>query len=230
MIVERVELGTRCIPYEEAWARQRRIHERVSRGETPGRMLLLEHSAVYTAGKLSARDELPADPGGTPVVTTDRGGKVTWHGPGQLVGYPIVPLPANRDVVAFVRALESLLIDVAQALGVHARTVRGRTGVWSMGGDAKVAAIGLRVSRATSMHGFALNCCNDLAPFERFVPCGIRDAGVTSLSLLAGRRITPLDAAAIVERLVAERGLPSPAVATRVHDGESLMEREVTRA
>jgi lipoyl(octanoyl) transferase len=184
-------------------------------------MVLCEHEPVFTAGKRTAPDERPAD--GTPVVDVDRGGKLTWHGPGQLTGYPIVrlpegpkgaptePDPARReggvaavrwgtDVVAFVRDLEALLIDVAAAFGVEGERVEGRSGVWvrtPLGHD-KIGAIGLRVQDGVTMHGFALNCSNDLAPYARFVPCGIRDAGVTTLSALTGRRIEPAEAADLV--------------------------------
>jgi lipoyl(octanoyl) transferase len=199
-------LGT--IDYRAAWDEQRRVHAAVVAGEAPDTVLLLEHPTVYTAGKLTRPADRPAD--GTPVVETDRGGKITWHGPGQLVGYPIVRLPADggrpRDVVAFVRRMEQLLIDACAELGLTTTRVRGggRTGVWAPAGargpERKVAAIGIRVARGVSMHGFALNCDPDLSFFDRIVPCGIRDAGVTSLSTELGRPVTYADALPVIER------------------------------
>lgn len=178
------------VEYRRAWEIQREVHADVVAGRRPDTLLLLEHEAVYTAGKLTADHERPRD--GAPVVDIDRGGKITWHGPHQLVGYPIVRLPAPIDVVGFVRALERALIGVCAAFGVRTVPVEGRSGVWSLDPareDRKVAAIGMRVSRRTTMHGFALNCANDLSWARNVIPCGIDDAGVTSLSELAGRRI-----------------------------------------
>ena len=155
-------------------------------------LLLLEHPAVYTAGKRTEPGERPVD--GTPVVDTDRGGKITWHGPGQLVGYPIVGLAMPLDVVNFVRRLEDALITVCAGVGLATGRVLGRSGVWVPGNDGeparKIAAIGIRVARATTQHGFALNCDCDLAAFSSIVPCGISDAGVTSLTAELGRRVT----------------------------------------
>jgi lipoyl(octanoyl) transferase len=161
-------------------------------------LILCEHEAVYTAGKRTSPDERPED--GTPVVDVDRGGKITWHGPGQLTGYPILRLPDRHEVVAFVRDLEAMMIDVAAHFGVTGERVEGRSGVWARtpSGWDKIGAIGLRVEQGVTMHGFALNCSNDLAPYDRIVACGIRDAGVTTLSALAGRAITPADAAPVV--------------------------------
>lgn len=186
------QLGT--IDYEAAWELQREIADaRVAGG--PDTLLLLQHPAVYTAGKRTEPHERPVD--GTPVVDTDRGGKITWHGPGQLVGYPIIGLTEPLDVVNFVRRLEEALITVCADLGLQTGRVEGRSGVWVPGDGLrparKVGAIGIRVSRATTLHGFALNCDCDLSAFSSIVPCGIADAGVTSLTAELGRRITVED-------------------------------------
>lgn len=176
------------IDYRAAWQLQRDLADaRVGGG--PDTLLLLEHPPVYTAGRRTEPHERPVD--GTPVVYTDRGGKITWHGPGQLVGYPIIGLAEPLDVVNYVRRLEESLIKVCTDLGLDAGRVDGRSGVWIPGRPArKVAAIGVRVSRATTLHGFALNCDCDLAAFTAIVPCGISDAGVTSLSAELGRTVT----------------------------------------
>jgi lipoyl(octanoyl) transferase len=180
------------VPYEEAWAEQRRLLGARADGEIADTVLLLEHPPVYTAGKRTEPWERPFD--GTPVVDVDRGGKITWHGPGQLVGYPIMKLAEPVDVVAYVRRLEAVLIDVCAEVGLTAGRIEGRSGVWvpadGRGPDRKVAAIGIRVSRGVTMHGFALNCDPDLTWFDRIVPCGIADAGVTSLSRELGRDVT----------------------------------------
>jgi lipoyl(octanoyl) transferase len=178
------------LDYRTAWRLQREVADArlAGAGDT---LLLLEHPPVYTAGRRTLAHERPAD--GTPVVDTDRGGKITWHGPGQLVGYPIIGLTEPLDVVSFVRRLEESLINVCNDLGMATGRVEGRSGVWLPAGAGrparKVAAIGVRVSRATTLHGFALNCDCDLAAFERIVPCGITDAGVTSITAELGRRI-----------------------------------------
>jgi lipoyl(octanoyl) transferase len=185
------------VRYEDAWQHQRDLHEAVVAGDAPDTVLLLEHPPVFTAGKRTEPSERPFD--GTPVVDVDRGGKITWHGPGQLVGYPIVRLPRPLDVVAYVRAMEQMLIDVCAELGVGATRVDGRTGVWLRGPDRKLAAIGVRVRRVVAMHGFALNCDPDLSWFDRIVPCGIADAGVTSLSRELGRDVTVAEVLPIVE-------------------------------
>lgn len=192
-------LAPAVVPYAEGWERQRSIHADVVSG-SPDTLLLLEHEAVFTAGARTEPSERPTD--GTPVIDVDRGGKITWHGPGQLVGYPIVRLPEPVDVVSHVRRLERVLIAAVADLGVTARQVAGRSGVWvsADGRDAKIAAIGVRVQRGVTMHGFALNCDNDLAPFDRIVPCGISDAGVASLTTVLGRRISP---AAVVDTVAA---------------------------
>jgi lipoyl(octanoyl) transferase len=181
-------LGT--VDYRVAWRLQRELADARMAGGTDA-LLLLEHPAVYTAGRRTSADELPTD--GTPVIETDRGGKITWHGPGQLVGYPIVRLAEPLDVVNYVRRIEESLIKVCTGLGLAVGRVDGRSGVWLPAGGGrparKIAAIGVRVSRATTLHGFALNCDCDLNAFERIVPCGITDAGVTSISAELGRRV-----------------------------------------
>ena len=185
------------VDYARAWQVQRQLHEALVGGDGPQTLLLLEHPAVYTAGRRAEPEELPHD--GTPVVEVDRGGKVTWHGPGQLVGYPIVRLPEAFDVVGHVRRLEAALLRACGDLGVAATTVPGRTGVWTADGRRKLAAIGVRVRRGAAMHGFALNCDPDITAFQRIIPCGITDAGVTSLSLEAGRQVSVEEAIPIVE-------------------------------
>ena len=191
-------LGT--IGYEQAWAYQRDVLERRAAGRIPDTLLLLQHPSVYTAGRRTEDAERPTD--GTPVIDVDRGGKITWHGPGQLVGYPIVQLPDPVDVVAYVRALESALIEACAELGVETAQVAGRSGVWTPDGSRKLAAIGVRVSRGITMHGFALNCDPDLSAFDLIVPCGIRDAGVSSLSAELGKRVGVADALPVVETAV----------------------------
>jgi lipoyl(octanoyl) transferase len=193
--VEIVRAG--LVGYEDAWQRQRDLHAARVADEVPDTVLLLEHPPVFTAGKRTLPDERPAD--GTPVVEVDRGGKITWHGPGQLVGYPIVRLPRPLDVVAYVRAMERMLVDVCRELGVAATRVEGRTGVWLRDPDRKIAAIGVRVRRVVAMHGFALNCDPDLSWFDRIIPCGITDAGVTSLSRELSRDVTVAEVLPIAE-------------------------------
>ncbi|KTR95106.1 octanoyltransferase [Microbacterium testaceum] len=187
------------VPYLDGWAEQRRVHAEVVSGRRPDTLLLLEHETVYTAGKRTEDHERPDD--GTPVIDVDRGGKITWHGPGQLVGYPIVRLPEPVDVVAHVRRLESLIIAALAPLGVDGIRVPGRSGVWvqrPLGLD-KVAAIGVRVEKGVTMHGFAVNCDNTLSGFRRIVPCGITDAGVTTVSEVIGADVSPGD---LVPRIV----------------------------
>jgi len=187
--------------YREVWEEQRRLHALRVADEIPDTVLLLEHYDVYTAGRRTEASERPFD--GTPVVDVDRGGKITWHGPGQLVGYPIVQLPRPLDVVAYVRRIEAMLIEVCAEFGLATTRVDGRTGVWipadDRGPERKIAAIGVRVSRRVAMHGFALNCDSELRGFGNIVPCGIQDAGVTSLSAELGRTVTVADAVALVE-------------------------------
>jgi len=195
------------IDYLTALAEQRRRHEAVASGAEPGAVLLLEHPSVYTAGKRTHALDRPTD--GTPVVDVDRGGKVTWHGPGQLVGYPILRLPDPIDVVAYVRRVEQLLIDVCADLGLATTrlTGEGRSGVWvaadERGPDRKVAAIGIRVARGVTMHGFSINCDCDLSAYDMIVPCGIRDAGVTSLSTELGRQVTVAEVTDLIEARLA---------------------------
>ena len=190
------------VDYREAWAEQRRLHDAVVAGDQPDTILLLEHPSVFTAGKRTEPADRPFD--GTPVVDVDRGGKITWHGPGQLVGYPILRLPDPVDVVAYVRRTEQLLIDVCAEFGVAAGRVEGRSGAWvradDRGPDRKIAAIGIRVARGVTQHGFALNCDCDLSAYDRFVPCGIRDAGVTSLSAELGRPVPVAEVMPVLER------------------------------
>jgi lipoyl(octanoyl) transferase len=201
--VIRLGLAPDLVPYDVAWAEQRRVHEQVAAGDgSRGTVLLLEHEPVYTAGRRTQDWERPTD--GSPVVDVDRGGRITWHGPGQLVGYPILRLPEPVDVVGYVRELEQLLIEVCAELGLDAGRVQGRSGVWVPGGgaapDRKVAAIGVRVARGVTMHGFALNCDCDLSSYARIVACGIADASVTSLTAELGAPVTVLDAVPLVER------------------------------
>ncbi len=194
-------LGDDAVPYREAWEKQREIHKQVVSGERPNTLLLLEHQSVYTAGKRTEDSERPVD--GTEVIDVDRGGKITWHGPGQLVGYPITKLQEPMDVVAYVRTIEGLLIDTAAEFGVTGERVDGRSGVWverGLGFD-KVAAIGIRISEGVSMHGFAINCNNSLQAYDNIVACGIRDAGATTLSEVSGTNITPSDVVPVVTRL-----------------------------
>jgi len=189
------------VDYVDAWQEQKRLHADRVADAGPNTVLLLEHPSVYTAGRRTELWERPYD--GTPVVDVDRGGKITWHGPGQLVGYPILRLPQPIDVVAHVRRIESLLIDVCAELGLTTERVDGRSGVWvranDRGPDRKIAAIGVRVSYRVTMHGFALNCDPDMTAFDRIVPCGITDAGVTSLSRELGRQVGVADVIDLVE-------------------------------
>ena len=194
------------VPYQAGLDLQRSIHAEVAHGQRPDTVILLEHEAVYTAGKRTEDVEHPQD--GTPVIETDRGGKITWHGPGQLIGYPIMQLPRPIDVVGYVRWLEQVLIDSIAEFGLHTERVEGRSGVWAPLGEThvKVAAIGIRVAEHTTMHGFALNCNNSLEPYETIIACGIRDATVSTLSVLLGREITPAMAAEVVQRHLKEIG------------------------
>ncbi|MGH3935320.1 MAG: lipoyl(octanoyl) transferase LipB [Pseudonocardiaceae bacterium] len=186
----------RCgrLPYQDAWDEQRRLHALRVADQCPDTVLLLEHDPVYTAGRRTEAWERPVD--GTPVIDVDRGGKITWHGPGQLVGYPLVGLAQPVDVIDYVRRLEQALIAVCNGLGLDAGRISGRSGVWLAADpaaghpDRKIAAIGVRVSRGVTMHGFALNCQPDLAAFNRIVPCGIADAGVTSLTTELSRPVS----------------------------------------
>ncbi|MER7581006.1 lipoyl(octanoyl) transferase LipB [Kitasatospora sp. NPDC097691] len=252
-------IGERTVPYQEAWQEQQRLHALRVADEIPDTVLLLEHQSVYTMGKRTNPADLPLD--GTPVVEVNRGGEITWHGPGQLVGYPIVKLPDPIDVIAYVRRLEEALIRAAADFGVGTTRVEGRSGVWVLGeslpdavvdpaqvvdlgkltlrmglplgidprlagpeyapsnagqrgDDRKLAAIGVRVARGVTMHGFALNCDPDMTWFDKIVPCGIRDAGVASLTGELKRDLTVAEAAPTVERHLAElfAELPEPAL------------------
>jgi len=183
------------VPYLEGLALQRTIHKEVAAGIRPDTCILLEHEGVYTAGKRTEDSERPDD--GTEVIDVDRGGKITWHGPGQLVGYPIMQLPNPIDVVGYVRWLEQILIDVCADFGLETERVEGRSGVWAPVGDTqlKIAAIGIRVAEHTTMHGFALNCSNSLEPYETIIACGIKDAGTSTISALTEKLVTPAMAA-----------------------------------
>jgi lipoyl(octanoyl) transferase len=188
-------LSANSVPYVEALELQRATHRAVVRGAAPDTVILLEHPSVYTAGKRTEAHERPRD--GSPVIDVDRGGKITWHGPGQLVGYPILRLPEPLDVVGYVRRLEGILIEVLARLGVDGDRVAGRSGVWMRGTD-KIAAIGIRVAEGVTMHGFALNCDNSFEAYETIVACGIADASVTSISRELGRRVAPSDVVPLV--------------------------------
>ncbi len=183
------------VPYLDALREQRAVHALVAAGQQEDTVLLLEHESVYTAGKRTEDSERPTD--GTPVLDVDRGGKITWHGPGQLVGYPIMTLPKPIDVVAYVRWLEQVLIDSIADFGLLTERVEGRSGVWAPipGGHLKIAAIGIRVADHVTMHGFALNCNNSLDAYDTIIACGIRDAGTSTISILTGKEVTPAMAA-----------------------------------
>jgi lipoyl(octanoyl) transferase len=183
------------VAYNKGLELQRQVHKEVVSKATPDTVILLEHSSVYTAGKRTEDSERPDD--GTEVIEVDRGGKLTWHGPGQLVGYPIMKLPEPFDVVGYVRFLEQVLIDVCSDFGLATERVAGRSGVWAKVGDeyVKIAAIGIRVSERVAMHGFALNCSNSMEAYEHIVACGIDDAGTSSITELTGNLVTPAMAA-----------------------------------
>jgi lipoyl(octanoyl) transferase len=202
VLARRLGFGADAVDYLAGWELQRQVHANVVSGRAPDTVLLLEHQPVYTAGRRTETFERPFD--GTPVIDVDGGGKITWHGPGQLVGYPIVRLPEHVDVVAYVRRIERTIIDVCAELGVETTQVVGRSGVWVEADGPrpwrKVAAIGIRVIHGVTMHGFALNCDCDLSWFDRIVPCGISDADVTSLSRESGRDVTVAEVLPLVER------------------------------
>lgn len=185
------------VAYDEAWALQQRVHDAVVEGDQADVVLLLEHEGVYTAGKRTEVWERPLD--GSRVIDVDRGGKITWHGPGQITGYPILRLPDPVDVVSYVRRLEQVLIEVCAELGLETTRVEGRSGVWTTDGARKVAAIGIRVSRGVTMHGFALNCDNSLAAYDAIVACGITDASVTTLSKELGREVPVAEVLPLLE-------------------------------
>ena len=192
------------VEYEEALANQRIMHSEVAQAKRPNTLILLEHPSVFTAGKRTADNEKPTD--GTPVVDVDRGGKITWHGPGQLVGYPIVKLAKPTELVGFVREIEAGLIRVCSEFGITSQRVDGRSGVWirDSDGDRKIAAIGIRVAQGVSMHGFALNVNPDLSAFNRIIPCGIDDAAVTSMAQELSRDVTVEEVTPVIEKYMTE--------------------------
>jgi lipoyl(octanoyl) transferase len=196
----KVGLSPYFVDYQEAWDHQRLLHADVLAGRAPSTVLLLEHAAVYTAGKRTEDHERPFD--GTPVIAVDRGGKLTWHGPGQLVGYPILALRDPHAVRQYVQILEEILIRSLAQVGVTGTRVEGRAGIWieadAAGPTRKIAAIGIRVHEGVTMHGFALNCNNDLAPYTQIIACGITDAGTTTIQAETGRNLSPADLAPIV--------------------------------
>ena len=192
------------VEYHSALAMQREIHQGVADGSTTNTLILLEHPSVYTAGRRTLDSEKPMD--GTPVVDVDRGGKITWHGPGQLVGYPIVRLANPHELVGFVRTIEAALIEVCKEFGITTQCISKRSGVWVVDnrGERKIAAIGIRVAKGVTMHGFALNVCPDLSAFNQIIPCGIADADVTSIAKELGRHIEIDEVAPLVERHIFE--------------------------
>jgi lipoyl(octanoyl) transferase len=198
-VPETVFIDAGLVPYQEAWDWQRSLHAQRVADQIPDTVLLLEHPSVYTAGRRTEAWERPVD--GTPVIDVDRGGRITWHGPGQLVGYPIVRLTEPVDVVSHVRRLEAALMSTCAEFDVATIRVDGRSGVWVDGRPPrKIAAIGVRVAQGVTMHGFALNCDADLTAFTRIVPCGISDAGVTSLSQERGRLTAVGDVWSVVKK------------------------------
>jgi lipoyl(octanoyl) transferase len=213
-------LAPEFVEYTRGWDIQRELHERVLAGTAPSTVLLLEHAAVYTAGKRTEDHERPFD--GTPVVPVDRGGKLTWHGPGQLIGYPIIKLKNKAGIRDYVDRLEAVIIAVLADYGITAVRIKGRAGVWidqdAKGPARKIAAIGIRVHEGVTMHGFAINCNNDLAPYGQIIACGITDAGVTTISQETGRDVAPAD---LVSRIIEElRNNEEALVAT--HEGALL--------
>jgi lipoyl(octanoyl) transferase len=192
------------VDYQQAWESQKAIHQEVADGLRPNTLLLLEHPSVFTAGRRTEESEKPTD--GTPVIEVDRGGRITWHGPGQLVGYPIVKLINPTELVGFVREIEAGLMSVCADLGLATERIDGRSGVWvrDSNGDRKIAAIGVRVAQGVTMHGFAINVNPDLSSFKSIIPCGIADAGVTSLEIELNRAITIEEVSPIVERHIFE--------------------------
>ncbi len=192
------------VDYNEALAMQRMFHQEVSAGDRSNSLIFLEHPSVYTAGKRTQDFERPSD--GTPVIDVDRGGRITWHGPGQLVGYPIVKLAKPTELVGFVRTLESALIQLCSEFGITSQRVDGRSGVWvcDENGERKIAAIGIRVASGVTMHGFALNVCPDLNFFGQIVPCGIDDAAVTSMARELAREITVAEVTTALEKHLVE--------------------------
>jgi lipoyl(octanoyl) transferase len=214
------EIGV--VDYLDAWERQREVHRAVVDGTGPDTVLLLEHPPTYTAGKRTEPHERPADSGGAPVIDVDRGGKITFHGPGQLVAYPIVRLPQHVLVVDFVRRLEEAMIAACRDLGVETARVPGRSGVWlradDRGQERKIGAIGLRVAQGVTMHGIALNCDVDMSWYDRFVPCGIADAGVTTLTRELDRDVTVTEVLPVLQARLAEMLAWAPYDATPDYD------------
>ena len=199
-VEKRISLSRyKTMDYEQAWELQRTLHAEVAAGVRPNVLLLLEHPSVYTAGRRTEEFERPLD--GSKVIEVDRGGRITWHGPGQLVGYPIVKLLEPTEVVGFVREIESALIHICSDLGISALRIEGRSGVWVVDsqGDRKIAAIGVRVAKGVTMHGFSLNVNPDLTAYDQIVACGIKDAQVTSLQKELGREITIEEISEVVE-------------------------------
>ena len=198
--VERLGFQPQLVDYRESWGLQTQYHDEVARGDRASTLLLLEHAAVYTAGKRTEDHERPTD--GTPVIDVDRGGKITWHGPGQLVAYTIYRLHDPKDIRLFVEQIEQAIIALMADYGIAGRTVDGRAGVWlaadDRGPERKIAAIGIRIHEGVTMHGLAVNCSNDPSGFDAIIPCGIVDAGVTSMSRERDRTVTP---AQIADRL-----------------------------
>jgi lipoyl(octanoyl) transferase len=190
--------------YLEALELQRSLHSEIADDQRENTLVLVEHPSVYTAGKRTQDHERPHD--GTPVIDVDRGGKITWHGLGQLVGYPIIRLAKPTELVGFVREIETALIATCSELGLTTTRVEGRSGVWVVDekGERKIAAIGIRVARGVTMHGFALNVEPDLSPFEAIIPCGIEDAAVTSLAIELGRSISVDEVLPVVEKFMYE--------------------------
>jgi len=196
MVVKNLAL----LDYNQALLIQRSTHEQVSAGVMPNTLFFVEHPSVFTAGKRTLDEERPMD--GTPVIDVDRGGKITWHGPGQIVGYPILRLAKPTELVGFVREIESALIDTCKEFGLNVQRIKGRSGVWTCNekNPKKIAAIGIRVAKATTMHGFALNVNPDLGAFSQIIPCGIADAEVTSIAQELQREITSQEVLPILER------------------------------
>jgi lipoyl(octanoyl) transferase len=208
LVIARLGFGVGAVPYLDALELQRQLHERRVRGEIPDTILLLEHPPVYTAGKRTGPLDRPVGDPGAPVIDVDRGGKITWHGPGQIVAYPIMALDEPIDVVAYVRATEQVMIATCADFGVTTGRVDGRSGAWVRGAagrpDRKIGAVGLRVARGVTMHGIAVNCDCDLTWFDKCIPCGIADAAVSSLSAETGRAIGVPAVADVLERRLAE--------------------------
>ncbi len=199
LVDQTVVVHVGILDYQEAWQLQRDTVEAIIAGTTPNTLFLLQHPSVYTAGRMTKPEDRPLD--GTPVIDVDRGGKITWHGLGQIVGYPIVKLKNRSDVVGFVREVESALIEVCIEFGIPAERYCERSGVWIRDekGDRKIAAIGMRVAKGVTMHGFALNVNPELSSYDKIIPCGYSDTGVTSMAKELGREITIEEVSPLVE-------------------------------